>query len=349
MAKRVFILGAGFSHHLSGGMFPLGKDLLPIIKQMKIKELERHINDTPSGNIEVILTKFDLDQKVTDDQKDKIKRKIFLKLQKNMLIQSVYVNCPDAIANGVNLIKNLFREDDVIITLNYDLLLEHILSLEKVDMWSPYGNGYGKSFPGSVEPKENDKRNNEKRKNIRILKVHGSYNFFNPKLVPGPGMPDFMIAMINDSHKDFYDRKIMFENVAFIGTRVEELSINDKCIVPPTYVKPFANNRTFIKIWHEAWAAMRDVETICIIGYSFPKEDSLMLLLMSVFEMNQRQDGDKVGINILNSAEEYSRIKELLKSVVRANGEYDISWKNFELDQSDSNKPYSDLAEYLSN
>ena len=41
-SKRVFVLGAGFSSHLSRKIFPLGNELTNIIKELDLPELNKY-------------------------------------------------------------------------------------------------------------------------------------------------------------------------------------------------------------------------------------------------------------------------------------------------------------------
>lgn len=180
--KRVFVLGSGFSYHLSSNIFPLGSKLPSIIKELNIPDLNKHIQDCihEIDNIEKILSRLELDNYISTDEKENIKEEIFKLFQKQMLVQTIYKRDKKIIERSQSVVKDLFKQDDVIISLNYDLLLEHLLA--KLDMWSPYGNGYGNSIERDGFTK-NDGSNdcNQQKQNIRILKVHGSFNFYTKK------------------------------------------------------------------------------------------------------------------------------------------------------------------------
>src|SRR4030042_2892884 len=125
-SKRIFVLGAGFPSHLSRKIFPLGNELTNIIKELDLPELNKYIQDCihEPDNIEMILSRLELDNYISQDRKENIEEKIFNAFQKQMLVKSIYENDKEIIGNSKSIIKNLFKKDEVIISLNYDLLLD---------------------------------------------------------------------------------------------------------------------------------------------------------------------------------------------------------------------------------
>jgi len=346
--KRVFVLGAGFSHYISGNRFPLGVELTEIVRKLNIPALNDHFQDAEHSpdNIENILSKMELDRDISNEEKETNKKKIFIAFQKKMLVKDVLKN-PETIEKSKDLIKKLFKRDDVIITLNYDLLLEHLLSKSDINMWSPCGNGYGNKIESQYVDCDDEKDNNKNKNNIRILKLHGSYNFFTQKQIDTKNYSKSFDVLINGEHPDFLDMKDMFENLPH-SLLTKDSKIHDS-IVLPTYVKPFAQNRSFVFLWHEAIAEMKNADIITIIGYSFPKEDVMMSFLFSCPDANEFENTKKLKINILNKKDDCKNVKEHICNVVRANRENHIDWTPFELDSSNIDEAYDNLISHLNN
>jgi hypothetical protein len=336
--NRVFIVGAGFSHHLSGGRFPLGNKLADIARGLNIDELDRHFqecNHEPSS-LEEVLTRLALDRCIYKDRKEEIEKKVFLAVQKSMTVESLGDFNLD---NSKRLVKKMFGQDNVIITTNYDLLLDHLL--DSTGLWSPLGNGYGKAIEEDEFPTE---KINQQKKNIRLLKVHGSFNFFLQEKVRG-GRSELISLLVNDTHQDYLDRDDLFESAQHYHRDVGNAD-NLRANVLPTFIKPFAQNRTAMKMWHDAQEAMRHASVISIIGYSFPAPDQMVHFLMSSPDANEfERNGQMLRINILNINNEIKSIRERVENCLRANPQNHIEWGEFVLDTNNPDKAYNEFIE----
>ncbi|MFC1771364.1 hypothetical protein ACFLZV_05715 [Candidatus Margulisiibacteriota bacterium] len=165
--KRVFILGAGFSHHLSGKIFPLTNQLTTHIKDsITDSDFQQFFQPCSHGdNIEKVLSRLDLSNRISEERKTELKNRVRDTMIRKLLVQKIYSTNGNIINEAQNLVKELFKKDDVIITLNYDLLLEHILTKSDINMWSPFGNGYGKTFL-KYDPALNEEGcNNQEKQN----------------------------------------------------------------------------------------------------------------------------------------------------------------------------------------
>lgn len=134
----------------------------------------------------------------------------------------------------------------------------------------------------------------------------------------------------------------MFENVKYKHTCFGNDAQNRKTIILPTYVKPFAQNRTFMKLWHEAVDAMKETDVITIIGYRFPREDSMVSFLFSCPFIETRKD--KLKINILNTSDEISEIRKNIEPILQGNHD-NIEWKPFPLKNNEN--AYQNLTKAL--
>lgn len=339
--RRVFILGAGFSYLLSGNRFPLGKSLLGLIRN-DIVELKKgiHYRDE-KDDIEKVLSRLSLDLEIDENKKATIQKTIFNHFQKAMLVKDLP---QDVIDRGLEIVKKLFKKNDVVISLNYDLLLDHLLS--KSGIWSPFGNGYGDSFvEDSFIGKRTDKLMNQGFKNIRLLKLHGSFNYFQKQFSISDLYSDCIDVLINDKHKSFFDRTDLFESVKHVHWGMNSEDKNFESIVPPTYIKPFAQNRTFIKLWHEAAKAMNTTNLITVIGYRFPPEDSMMSFLFSCPDAHVFFKKGKLKIHILNLESDVNFVQKHIIKVIRANSDTHLEWFLYPIEKI--NNPLEDLIKNL--
>jgi len=312
--NRVFILGAGFSYYLSGGQFPMMELLGENIKN-KFDWISQYCNEKH-------YKRFDLERLLTDLELDYATKHIsdildFLREQFDLR------KIDDSKkSKAENICSKLFKENDSIMTFNYDCLLEHILWIIKY--WSPNG-GYGEEI--SVFPLDRIKN----PCNIILLKLHGSINFNIEKTHPN-GNAKYSEPYISD--------EIFPGTHAIIGDKPNS-NIEKSSIVLPSYIKLFGSDRSSIRIWHEAIEKIKKADTLIIIGYSFPKADILTRFLLSFLESKSNK---KIKIIILNTKKEKERIKQQIWELGQFG--YDVEW-NMDLDITDAD--YCELVNVLKN
>ena len=272
--RRVFILGSGFSRQLTNGKFPTSQQLLKKLKEeVTHPALIRNIQDIPEGDeIQKILSRLELYNHISNEEKRELKKKIFVNFQKQLSVSKLYEDL-ETLETAKRLVKKLFKPGDTIILMNWDVVLEHILCLNGGGT-KPFNYGgitemvvsTGMSPKGEYIP-------NTHRPNITILKPHGSFNF----------LPDgtCLRALLNDMHPHFLDSKWADTSTVnlFLGYKditQLELPLKPTKIVLPTFVKTIENS-TFAKLWMHSGYAIRDAAQLLVIGYSFPPEDSLMM------------------------------------------------------------------------
>lgn len=157
-----------------------------------------------------------------------------------------------------NWISNLNSRGDSIITFNYDLILEQVLSELK---WNPL-TGYCMDFymPGLdrlipwVEPKANQ---------LKLLKLHGSLNW----------------QMEKDALYDVSDKRIYLSvkdvgsywNESYQGYYKEKYSYYPY-IIPPLIGKKY-ENKSIQRLWHISRSFLENAKRIFLIGYSLPESD----------------------------------------------------------------------------
>ncbi len=344
--SRVFIIGAGFSHHLSGKIFPLGNELSEVVRSLNIVELNKHFQDCHHElpHLEEVLTKLELDRHIHKSRKEEIKKLVYMKIQEKLTVKRLKDRNVD-FKNSECLVQELFGDNDVIITTNYDLLLDHLL--DTTGIWSPLGNGYGDTIEADGFW---DHKTNQNLKRMRLLKMHGSFNFCQRQFLSG-GLSELISVLINEKHQYYLDNEDLFPSARSTHLSEGGKANNLNTIVLPTYIKPFAHNRTTMKMWHEAGKAMRSASVVSIIGYSFPEPDQMMSFLMSYPDANEfSKDGSKIKINILNVESEIEDIRMNVTKNLRAHYENHIKWEEFVFDPENPDQAYKNLiASFLPN
>ena len=296
--KRVFILGAGFSHKLSNNSCPLTRDLgLRIFTPDFLQEhpiLLKYYNperSLQSSNIEHILTHIDLilENKKVDELKE-VRNNIQIEVFNILKISNINKDLTSGF-DSFEFCKKLFKKNDVIISFNYDCLLEHILW--RLEYWH-YEGGYGEQMAF------NDRRTNETNrfKNIKILKLHGSLNFKFDFL-----SYCFVHLPSEENFPNCYDHSSYTNNGS-----------DTTPIILPSYIKHFAPTKAFRNIYHEAIRHIREADIISIIGYSLPDADIIASTLLSHIGTNRdslKPDQRKkkpIYILIINTDETSKRI-----------------------------------------
>lgn len=266
-AKRVFVLGSGFSESLG----------LPTLAHLFQKMMER--DERPGENdknnvlcaLEVLYPNFkkkksppayppfeeflslvylsrDFEGSIHEDGYWEQKEKSSLRL----LID--YIADKSKQAESSNLLKsfiNTLKNGDVIITFNWDNLIERSLFEQK-------------------------KRINFKKRDgasVTVLKLHGSINW----------------QIISDSHRLtspnsvvwLYDGKICHTKDYTFYDLWDSLD-QYPFIVPPVASKHPSANSFLKEIWWEAFNALVEAKQIVIIGYSIPDDDLQSRVLLRV-------------------------------------------------------------------
>lgn len=141
--------------------------------------------------------------------------------------------------------------DDAIVSFNYDCLIDHALQQHGNAKWNarygyclPLRKGKGSSLPG--ESQWNSEVPAAKGESIRLLKLHGSLNFY------AESASRFVLK--SRPYTKNTNGKMHFE------------------IIPPEWNKQF-DTGVFKRIWTGAASEIRRCTTIVVIGYSFPLTD----------------------------------------------------------------------------
>jgi hypothetical protein len=285
--ERIFILGAGFSKAIRGDEVPLRKGQKGLFERLKIPE---EIKDRyKTDDIEIFITELDREifrlkdnepnKKEYKNLRDNIKQQI-VKIFYNLLDLNKYTNVAKKFGEKL-------RCNDIIITFNYDVFLEQYLC-EKLKIWSPFG-GYGPIV--RCEVPSNHGNENSNKKNIIILKPHGSINFIE---VP--------ILDINKEEYTWIGLEIRQEIFPSLNCNISYGLGQGSCaLILPTYFQQSFPVQ-FLKLYHLAEELIKKTKKI-IIGYSLPPEDAKANELFSFIEPNKYIENREILIINGNDSE----------------------------------------------
>lgn len=183
--------------------------------------------------------------------------------------------------------EHLLRTESVVITFNYDLLLEKLL--EAIHQWHMF-DGYGIDIPlarKALPTARFDKlRGSEVLPMIRskalLLKLHGSINWGVPTI--RAEKDDVIYRMPSGSGSSMAYRQIKAEGNLPLTIHFEPV------IVPPIVDKSeWLRNQTFRYLWNMANQAIQEAKEIIFIGYSLPPTDFMTEFMFRQAKMGHSQ------------------------------------------------------------
>lgn len=171
-SENIYLLGAGFTKAVNSKA-PLNCDLLETIVSKGAEKLSFYREKYKTDDIERLLTQFDLDS-FADEQIRKDRREIESEISA-FFSDYRFPVLNDKIPSWLEIFSvDLLKENDSIITLNYDCLLEGVL--DYLGVWTPR-DGYARI---SAFPTDSILTNPKK---ITIHKIHGSENFVESSVI----------------------------------------------------------------------------------------------------------------------------------------------------------------------
>lgn len=287
-SKRVFILGAGSSiSHDSA--FPSINKFFAKAKEIGI-DIKKNFPDLHDyifnnfgidvtsrkneANIETIFTNIEIDLERYQEIKLESVRQQLLKLIKNVLIELVN-RCGNKEGN-LHKFSDRLKDSDTVLTFNWDILLDEILSKKKIldsdfkniHKYKGYKNFFVKlsahrlSFSDEVGIEE--PYSIYDNKTGYYLKLHGSIDwvYCNNEQCLGFG-EGFPIEKIDQQH---------------FCSKCHELM--HPLIIPPVLNKQYRKFPLIRRLWNIALKETESVEEIVIWGYSLPETDFYSMWLL---------------------------------------------------------------------
>jgi hypothetical protein len=190
--------------------------------------------------------------------RDALKQLFFLSIK-----ETIELTRPKITGEKVLKFVDTLRQGDVVLTTNYDLLLDNALYERKTSC------KYGVRLRGSVEPILDTNGGRLGRYdisclnagNVPLFKLHGSLNWL---YCPRCDELDLVLK-----------RKIVAEKIKWRCVNSSCSSDYEPLIIMPSYYKDYGN-RVFKEIWQLAEDALANAKEWIFIGYSLPDSDVRM-------------------------------------------------------------------------
>lgn len=266
---NVFIIGAGFTKAVFPDA-PLNGDLLDVLAGKVADSAATVLRKTYKTNdIEIALTRLDSDIAASQGE-GKLQAEDGLGLRRRIENElgdyfSSFVASDELLARLpwlAQFVDGVFNSGDVVISLNYDCVLEGALDCR--GKWSPKG-GYGSPFGA---PPVDDKFS---KSPVTVLKIHGSASF---AIAPYADKPDAnAVNFVFDEH--FFPRSARNAHFGYgAGT-------GSPYLIAPSYVKIPTVEMTYLML--DALSASATATNLVIIGSALRPEDGFLTVLLTNF------------------------------------------------------------------
>lgn len=293
MTQKVFFLGAGFSRALHP-KFPLMKELTKeVTARLEKDSVKKHLEEIAAPitkDFETLLTYLGTDWPWKSDTTRHANLALYSAIIQNLsdifrelALKYIYVN--DYLVHetfykfALQVVKQ--KKQNNFITLNYDVLLEHLLWM--ASNWEMNYNDFYKYPMSLLDTRTLDSSSIALRtphpEAPAILKLHGSANWF------WTGVTASDDIYFSDNRDRQYENSVM-------GLK--------PYIIPPVLDKnAFYAHRAIQALWKKAEELLKQADEIYIIGFSFPQTDLSVRYLFQSALRNSEPD-----IYVVNRAKE---------------------------------------------
>lgn len=261
MASKLFIIGSGFTNAATHRDAPLNKDVLRAIQPTAPSIWDDLTARYSTEDIEVALTKLDLDIISTPENHELIdlRRKVEANLSTFFARYRYKEDLLHASPWLLDFIQGAFVKGDTAISLNYDCLLEGLL--DRCKLWAPY-DGYGRTLAVKSAPSKPN------LSPVTVLKIHGSENFHRDA-VHGTQTGQAISFTMDDSIFPVSGR---LHHFCLPGI------VSKTAIIAPSFVKVFPS--ALLCLMEEALDIAQKAETLILIGCGLRPEDTFLYLLL---------------------------------------------------------------------
>lgn len=257
----VYLVGAGFSKAVRPSS-PLNNQLVAELRAKPGSALAELPPDIANDDIEIALTRLDL--AIAQGAgggllalRARVQSELAVYFQNSVARQDDF----DTHAWLERFIDEFVVAGDVVISLNYDCLIEGLLDLR--GKWSPNG-GYGKILSRVYEHEYGASA-------VQVLKPHGSCNFVQAPSFPEDGTR--VLGLKFDEH--FHPVSAKHKHHDF------GLKKGESHIIAPSYVKKPTLELNYLLL--DAMAAIKAQTRLVIVGSSLRPEDISLTLLYTHF------------------------------------------------------------------
>lgn len=204
-------------------------------------------------------------------------------------------------ATGYDRLAGVLESGDVVITLNYDTMLDSALVRRG---WDPKA---GYAIGGSAEKvkwKPAAAVANQTAMGVKLLKLHGSVNWW------VRGSPKTL--------SNVFSKK----PVVITAPRTNNQSGKIRQIIPPIYGKVFGHSH-WRKLWKAAFDALCSAEVLVVIGCSIVDTDYHLQALLRRAAKERKKHGDRINrVILVDKTKIRRRWKKVLKGAVGRFTEY---------------------------
>lgn len=267
---NAFIIGAGCTKAVFPGA-PLNRDLLDALARNSTDSAAAVLRDRyKTDDIEIALTRLDSDIAVFQGERGLfaeddhgLRRRIESELGKYfssfLASEELFTKSPWL----AQLVDEVFASGDVVISLNYDCVLEGALDCR--GKWSPKG-GYG--YPFDQPLLRDDKF---LKSPVTVLKIHGSASF---AIAPYGDKPEASaVNFVFDER--FFPRSAKNTHFGY-GART-----GGTYLIAPSYVKVPTVEMAYLML--DALSASATATNLVIIGSALRPEDGFLTLILTNF------------------------------------------------------------------
>ena len=267
---NIFIIGAGFTKAVFP-YAPLNRDLLDVLAEKSADSAAAVLRDRyKTDDIEIALTRLDSDIAVSQGEHGslaedghRLRRRIETELGNYF---SSFLASEELLAQSpwlAQFIDGVFTSGDIVISLNYDCVLEGALDCR--EKWSPKG-GYGSPFNhGLICDDEFPKSP------VTVLKIHGSASFV---IASDFHKPEASSVSFNFDER-FFPRSAKNTHFGFGAGKGRPY------LIAPSYVKIPTVEMIYLML--DALSASAAAANLVIIGTSLRPEDGFLTVIHTNF------------------------------------------------------------------
>jgi hypothetical protein len=266
---NVFIVGSGFTKAVFSNA-PLNHELLDALAKNSHSSFAQTLcNQYKTKDIEIALTRLDADMAESPTnvlELKELRRGIEDELAQFFASFPVTEKLLDSLPWLTRFVDKIFSRGDVIISLNYDCVLEGALDLQ--GKWSPKG-GYGSldNFLASVG-------GDIKKSPVTVLKIHGSANFVSAPYLDKPACESINFEF----DERFFPRSAKNIHFSFgAGT-------GKPYVIAPSYIKIPSLDMVYLML--DALKASSRAKNLVVVGCSLRPEDGFLTVLTTNFLRN---------------------------------------------------------------
>ncbi len=293
---KMFIVGAGFTKAVFPEA-PVNRELIDQLQKESRESVSPKLRDRyATSDIEIALTKLDADLALLDGQRNQHKELLTLRLaiESELGIYFARFSASEQIITErpwlVAFADKVFSDGDVVVSLNYDCLLEGVL--DSRGRWSPKG-GYGSSMS---HPLIDDAAFPQSP--VVVLKIHGSSNFEIAPYIDKPTANSVGFAF----DERFFPRSAKHTHFGFgAGT-------GRTYLIAPSYVKLPTVEIAYLML--DALAAAATAEKLVVVGCALRPEDAFLNLIATHFFRQPNWRSRRIIVLDPNAGEICARVQK---------------------------------------